>query len=231
MHDDEPRLDDAIADGACRLISGPGNNRSTFCKTGTPCGAARHFAADLVRFQNYRQDSRVQRQPSRKLAGPSPVDDVEQRRARSIGDVTGILAGQLKAKVVLGKQHFSDTRKQLRFVVANPEQFGQCKTSQDRIGDRGENRLLADGCVNSLDLSLTALVAPDQRRSNDAIAAVEKRRDRASVPTGQFHESHCLKPLQRKARHGWRSAPHPTSSPGAVPPKAVVPSACPRAAS
>ena len=65
------------------------------------------------------------------------VGDVEEQRARGVGDVGGEVAGEAEADVVLRQEHRADAGPELGFVAPHPEQLGQREA-----GERGVARQL-----------------------------------------------------------------------------------------
>ena len=60
----------------------------------------------------------------------------------------------------------------MRFVVADPEQFGQGEAGQHRVGDEAQDVLGAEFGVDGVHLRLAALIAPDQRGTNHRAGAI-----------------------------------------------------------
>jgi hypothetical protein len=136
--------------------------------------AVRNLAADIRRFQDIRQKRSINTEAIRECERPPTFHDIEQRRTRRIGNIADMNAGELEPNVVFRQEKLSNACEVCRFVVANPEQLGQCESGQYRIGGVGENGLFTGKFVDAVDLSLAALVAPDQCGANDLIVCIKQ---------------------------------------------------------
>jgi hypothetical protein len=58
-------------------------------------------------------------------------------------------------------------------VVADPQKLGQREAGEHRVGGVFQNLLAPDSGVDKIHLRLAALVAPDQRRADHLICAVQ----------------------------------------------------------
>jgi hypothetical protein len=110
------------------------------------------------------------------LAAPSAMGDIEQKRARGIGDIDRMLTRQAQADVVLGKKEPTESFPQLGLVIAYPEQLGEREIRQGRIAGKFDQPIAANRGVYLLAFFRCPLVAPDQRRAQYLVVCVEQYR-------------------------------------------------------
>src|SRR5262249_31794533 len=91
------------------------------------------FSANVRRFEKRREPLARNFCFAQYFLGPFSISYVEDERAGSVRHVNCMVAGQAKANVILGKHNVADARAGLRFVVANPKEFGQSEIRQRRI--------------------------------------------------------------------------------------------------
>ena len=171
---DQSRLHNPVADRAGRLIARAADNRRARLQ---PCVLGDQFAdpaRDLWRFDHAWQQAAVDAELVNQRVGPAAIDDVEQRRPRGVGDVAGELTGEAEPDIVLRQQDLPGPLVCRRLVVAHPQQLGGGEARQHRVGGLFEDHLGPGGVVDPIHLSLAALVAPDQRRSDDMVIGVEQ---------------------------------------------------------
>ena len=116
------------------------------------------------------------------LARPAPVRDVEEQRARRVGDVGGAIAGQPEADVVLGQQHRADARPELGLVARTQSSLGSVKPVSAGFEVSVDEAIGADALGDRPALGAGALVAPEQRRPHDRRRARRAASSRASGP-------------------------------------------------
>ena len=129
---------DADAERARRLVARPRGDRH----------AASRDTADIRRLQRPRQPGRVDLQRLRHLLAPAPPRDVEQQRARGVGDIGRVLAAQPQAHVVLGQHHAGDPGVDVRLVARDPAQLGGGEARQRAVAGQGDQALEADGLLD-----------------------------------------------------------------------------------
>ena len=110
------------------------------------------------------------------LGRPAAVGDVEEQRARGVGDVGGAVAGQAEADVVLREEHRADARPELGFVAPHPQQLGQGEAGEGRVERQLDEAGGADRGGDRVALGAGALIAPEQRGPDHLILRVEQRR-------------------------------------------------------
>ena len=102
------------------------------------------------------------------LVAPAPLRDVEQQRARGVGDVDRALAGQLQPHVVLGQHHVRDARVVVRLVLAQPQQLRRGEAGQRAVAGQLDEPVEADALLDLRALGGGALVVPEDRRAGSA---------------------------------------------------------------
>ena len=120
-----------------------------------------------------RKDGTVERECIHHLKRPAAVDDIEDRSAGSVRNFGGEFAGEAEAHVVLGQEHPAYPLEILRLMVAHPQQLGKREAGQDRVGGVPQHIFPADFGVDEIHLSLAALVAPDERRTDHGAGIVK----------------------------------------------------------
>ena len=99
--------------------------------------AVGHDARDLGTLEGRWQPGRVDPQRLDDLPRPVTGREIEQDRARAVGLVERVLAGQPEPHVVLGQQHVGDARPDLGFVVPDPDELRRGEAGQGVVaGDR-----------------------------------------------------------------------------------------------
>src|SRR5204863_1747512 len=118
---------------------------------------------------------RMERQPIHQRLAPATVLHVEQQRSRSIADFRGEFSSEPVADIVFGKQHLPYPLVIPGLVLAQPQDLGRRKAGQGRIGYQFDQLGTTAGTRFDLGtLGTRSLVVPENRRSDDLPAAVEK---------------------------------------------------------
>src|SRR5262245_59527015 len=86
-----------------------------------------------------------------------------------------------------------------RLVVAHPKQLGKREASQYGICSTRQNGFLADFGIDGIHLRLAALIAPDERRPNDAIGIIQQ--DQPVHLAGKADASNVLACRVRLCQH------------------------------
>ena len=139
---------------------------------------------------NGRKNRAVQAEAVHHLERPGPVDDVEYGSTRGVRYLACKLARQREADVVFRKKHFSDAFKMLRLMVAHPEKLRQGEACKHGVGREFQHLFLAHGGIDEIDLGLTALIAPDEGRTDDPMCSVEDHQ--AVHLPGESHAAHLV---------------------------------------
>ena len=165
---------DAHADGSSSLIACAGNHRSSRAKTSCICASLRKLSANILRFEKFWEQLHVNASFGEDFARPRAVGDVEHQCSGSVGDVNGGFAGEAQADVVLRQHDFADALPVFRFVLADPEKFGEREICQRRIAGQLDDAVEADGALEFFGLRFGALVTPNQSGTNDFVIFVEQ---------------------------------------------------------
>ncbi len=121
----------------------------------------------------------------------------------------------------MGSSTLRTRSKMRRFIVADPEQFGEREAGEHGVGGVVENAFAADLRVDPVDLLLTALIAPDERGAEHTIVAIEQREAVHLTGEPDALDVAALDAGFAGARRGWRAPRHPTNSPDAARPRAA----------
>ena len=151
----------------------PADHRASGGEAGERSYFSRDAAADLARFVTGGEKSSVYAHGVGQIKGPAAVNHVEERGTGGIGNFRGKFAGQAESDVVLGKQDFPDPFVLGRFIVTDPEEFGQREAGEHGVRDAGEDLRFAHRLVDPIDLRLAALIAPDEGGANYAVGIIK----------------------------------------------------------
>ena len=99
---------------------------------------------------------------------------VQQQGAGSVGIVGGVHAGQPVDQVVFGQQDFGDAGKQVRLVLAHPQQLGRGKAGKSDVAGPGAELVIADGLVQVVHLGGGAAVVPQNGRVQHIAGGVQR---------------------------------------------------------
>ena len=138
-------------------------------------------AGDLGRLVRRGEPRARQLQRVEHLLAPAAVRDVEEQRARCVGGVDRVLAGQSQPHVVLRQQHVADPRVDVGLVAPQPEQLRRRESGQRAIAGQLDQPVEPDALLDLGALRRRALVVPEDRRPQHALRLVEARRARASA--------------------------------------------------
>jgi len=114
---------------------------------------------------------------------PGTAGYVEQGGARGVGHLRGVDAGQPVPNVVLGQQHLRRSSKNIRFVLACPDDLGRRESRQRGIQSQFQEPLAANRIHNPGALRSGALVIPHDARAQHAALRVQQ--DHAMHLSGQ----------------------------------------------
>ena len=98
---------------------------------------------------------------------------VQQQRSAGLLHVDGKLAGEAIADVVLGAEDVRDAGEYLRLMGAHPEELGEGEVGQRGVAGQLDQPLAAQLCLQPVALGLGALIAPDERGTQDFARCVE----------------------------------------------------------
>ena len=164
-----------MPDRAGRLIARAGDDRRALAQA----GRARPPRATRARRSS--GDSKTAGSSVRSMPAASSIScdqratrDVEQQRARRVGDVDRVLAAQPEAHVVLRQQHVAHARPDVGLVRRTQSSFVSVKFVSAGLDVSSSSRSRADGLVEPAALGLGALIAPDDRRPQHLAARVEQ---------------------------------------------------------
>ena len=155
---DAERAGGAVARARGDRDAGGGARRET---SGDSSTRGSHAAVELQRLEH---GSSLQR----------ALGDVEQQRARRVGDVDRALAAEPQPHVVLGQQHVRDARVEVRLVRAQPQQLGRGEARQRAVAGQRDQPLEPDALLDLLALGGRALVVPEDRGAEHAPGGVER---------------------------------------------------------
>ena len=99
------------------------------------------------------------------LLAPAAPGDVEEQRARSVGDVDRPRAGEPEAHVVLGQADARDAGVGVGLVVAKPDDLRGGEAGERSVARELDQAFEADARLDRLALGSRALVVPEDRRA------------------------------------------------------------------
>ncbi len=165
---------DAHAECSGGLIAGSGDHRSARAQSGERGSFRRYSAGDLVAFVEVWKDAGGHLDGSEHLAGPATMRDVEQQRARCVGDIHGLLASETKAYVVLRQQKGAEALPEGWFMAADPEQLGEGEVGERGIRGELDQALRAELRGERGGLSRGPLIAPDECGTQYTVRGVQQ---------------------------------------------------------
>ena len=169
-----PGIDGTHADGVGSLVAGPAHDRRAGPQARGRRRGLRDVADHVRPLDRPRQKAGVDAEGLDHLARPRPGRQVEEHRARAIGHVEGMLAGEPEAHVVLGQEHVPRPRPGLRLVVAHPEQLAGGEARQRLIAGDGDEALATDDGPDGVALRRRPLVVPEDGRADDLVVLVKE---------------------------------------------------------
>ena len=171
---DDARPDDAVADRSGRVVAAARDHlqagRQPRRRRRGRGDLARHVGALVHRGQPVPRNL----QHLEDLLRPPPPAQVQQERARCVGDIRGAVAGEHQPDVVLGQQDAPQTGVRHRLFVAEPQDLRGLKAGQRRVPSDLDQPLPPHLGRDVLALPLRALVVPEQRRTDDVVVLVEE---------------------------------------------------------
>ena len=210
-----PRPHGADADRTGGVVAAAAGHRR--CRPAGPSAqpARRAAARTLAAFDEARHVRDRQPAGGQHLVRPAAPADIEPQRARRVGHLADLLAGELQAQPVLGQQHAAHARERSR---------GSCSRSQPSLGavKPGIARLPVMACSRGTRrLERRARARRCGRRSTGWPGAAPRQsrraaRRRASGPTGRSRAPPPSRPAGRRAGAASPGPVQPTSRPGAA---------------
>ena len=107
------------------------------------------------------------------LGRPISRGEIEQQRAGAVRLVQRVIAGEPQAQVVLGQQHVPDPAPDVWFVLADPHQLGRGQAGHGVVAGDLDEALGTDCGADEVALARSALVVPQDRRSEHLVRFVE----------------------------------------------------------
>ena len=108
------------------------------------------------------------------LRRPVARGEVEQDRARPVGLVQGVLAGQAQPQVVLGQEDVRGARPHLGLVVADPDELRRREPGQRVVAGDLDEPFRADRGTDRVAFGSGPLVVPEDRRPEHPVGLVEQ---------------------------------------------------------
>lgn len=102
------------------------------------------------------------------------MGDVQHQCAGSVRDVDGGFAREAQADVVLRQHDFANALPILRFVLADPEKFGERKVCEWGIAGQLDKEVEANGALELLGLRFGALITPDEGWADDLVVLIKQ---------------------------------------------------------
>ena len=128
---------------------------------------------DLRRLVHGREPFARNRERVCDFLGPAPAGDVEEQRARRVGDVGRVLPGEAQPDVVLGQQDVADPGVDVRLVPSQPQQLRSGEARKRTVARQRDQTLEPEQLLDLGALGACALVVPEDRRTKHAIRFVE----------------------------------------------------------
>ncbi len=150
----------------------------------------RDGACDIGGFVHARKNGTIQTQTIHHFQRPAAANNVEHRGARSVRNLRRKFAREAKTNVILRQQNMPNTFEIPRLVIAHPQQLRQRKSSKHRIRRMLQHRRCAKALIDPIHLGLTALIAPDERRTDCVVVAIENHQP-VHLP-GKSDASHLI---------------------------------------
>ena len=159
---------------ARRLVAGSSHHRRAGPQACGLGGLPGHHAGDGRPFVGGWHPGRFNLQSSQH--GPRPISpaEVKKQGARAPRLVDGVLACQPEAHIVLGQQDATDAVIQLWLLVSDPQDLGCRETGQGVVAGDLDKTLSTQALADLVAFRRSALVIPQDRRSQDLIVGVEK---------------------------------------------------------
>ena len=99
---------------------------------------------------------------------------VEQQHTGSVGVIAGVDAGELIGQIVLREHDLRDSPEILRLVFPHPEKLRRGEAGKGNVGRQRGEPVLAHGVVEIIDFLGSSAVVPQDRRTDDAVACVQR---------------------------------------------------------
>jgi len=128
-HADRSWPHDTHADGSGCLIARSRNHWRSRRNPGRFRASGGNLSANGRRLVERRKHLPIDPGEAKHFRRPFACCNVEQQRARSVGDVDRAFSRQPVSDVILRQQKMARARPEGRFVLANPQQFRQCENS------------------------------------------------------------------------------------------------------
>ncbi len=130
-------------------------------------------AGDLGRFEERRQNRGIEVEGAQHLGRPAAAGDVEQERARRVGDVRRPLSRESQPYVILRQHDPRDPPVLLRLVAAEPEQLRCGEARQRPISRERDQSIEPDALLDLGALDGCPLVIPEDRGPDDPPRCIE----------------------------------------------------------
>ena len=160
----DPLLDRAHAHPLRRLIAPAPDHRRARAQAGGLCRLRRNRTRHLRAFMRGGQELRRNLERGQNRRRPVPRRQLQQRCAACAGLVSGVVAGQLVAHVVLGQKDLTDAAVDLRLVLLHPQNLGRGEACQRVITRNAHQIFLAQPQAHIIALFAGALVVPQDSR-------------------------------------------------------------------
>ena len=172
-------------------------------------------AGDLGPLERRRQPARgIDPSARQHLGRPVARGEVEQDRARAIGLVDRVLAGQPQADVVLGQQDVGRPAPDVGLVVADPHELGRGEAGQGVVAGDLDEPLGPDRRPDRVALGGGALVVPQDRRPEDAVGASSSTSPCICPVRPTAIDIRAGRPGRGQHARRSRRSPRPTTGPG-----------------
>ena len=169
-------VDQPGADGGTGIVAAAGDDGDAGGQAGQGGGGSRDLAGDLGALEHLGQQVGRHVEGGQHLLAVGTPAQIQKQRARSVGGVGGMHAGQPEADEVLWQHELRESCRGGRLVPAQPQQLRRLEARAGAVAGDRDHPLAADPRVDLIAFGVRARIVPEQGRADRVAVAVEEHR-------------------------------------------------------
>ena len=169
-------VDQARADGGAGIVAAAGDDGRADGQAGDAALPRGHVARHFRALEHIGQQAFGHLQRLQHLAAVAPLPQVEEQRARGVGGIGRVAAGQPQADEVLGQHQLREAGRGFGLMAPQPQQLGRLEAGAGAVAGDRDHPLAAEAAVDLVAFGVRAGVVPEQGRADRLAIVVQEYR-------------------------------------------------------